>query len=415
MSSRFVGLVCYLTASIAIASTPFANMSDIVAKTGIDRYRDSQSKRTIKVAILDNGFAGREKIASLTTYHAGPVAVDAKTEESHGTYMAQIVMGLLDRTPDIQYQLHLFSAFGYSNLNAAVDAVVDQGFDVVLYSQVWEYGGNGDGFGFINTVVNKATSKGVIWINASGNFGNSTYTAPIEVLADQWAYLPSPNLGVRVRCFENPTGKCNLRAVLSWNDFKNVPEIGTSKDLDLVLSDDTLKVIRTGGLQQVESGSAPGTSLYPREIIEAELKPGLYELRAKARSTNFSKATDSLRIVTSGDYLQQIDTTNSRETLLAPADNASVITVGATDSEKSSASARMGKPEFSLPSEVQLDNGDSFKGSSNSAAMAAALATVARALNPQATRAQVLDFLAGGPVISIDNRPHSSIPGRIPR
>jgi hypothetical protein len=412
MSSKFVGLVCYLTASIAIAATPFANMSDIVAKTGIDRYRDSVSQRTIKVAILDNGFAGREKFADLVTYHAGPVAVDPTNEESHGSYMAQIVMGLLDRTPNIQYQLHLFSSYGYTNLKAAVDTVVDQGFDVVLYSQVWEYGGNGDGYGFINAVVNKATSNGTIWINASGNFGNATYLAPIEVLNDQWAYLPSPNQGVRVRCRENSTGKCKLRAVLSWNDFKNVPEVGTNKDLDLVLTDDTLKVIRTGGLQQVESGSAPGTSLYPREIVEAELTPGLYELRAKARSTNFTKANDMLRIVTSGDYVEQVDITDRRETLLAPADNESVITVGATDSEKSSASARMGKPEFSLPSEVQLNNGDSFKGSSNSAAMTAALATVSRALNPRATRAQVLEFLAGG---STNRGPHGSIPGRIPR
>ncbi len=422
MSSNFVGLVCYLTASIAIAGTPFANMADINARAGMDRFRETRSQRTIKVAILDNGFKGREAIADLTTYHAGPVAVDPKNEERHGTYMAQIVMGMLDRAPYVQYQLHLFSAFGYSNLKAAVDAVVAGGFDVVLYSQVWEYGGNGDGAGFINTVVNKATAAGVIWINAAGNFGNATYFAPIEILNDSWAFLPSPNQGVRVRCHDNKAGKCNLRAVLSWNDFKNEPEIGTSKDLDLVLSDDTLKVIRTGGLQQVETGGAPGTSLYPREIVEADLQPGLYELRVKARSTNFSKSVDSLRIVTSGDYIEQIDTSDARETLLAPADNASVITVGASDSEKSGASASMGKPEFSIASSVELKNGDSFKGSSNSAAMAAALATVAKAANPSANRQDVLDFMGAG--ISNDrirNRapvripPRGSIPGRIPR
>jgi hypothetical protein len=278
-------------------------------------------------------------------------------------------------------------------LKAAVQTVVDEDFDIVLYSQVWEYGGNGDGMGFINSLVNQATSNGVIWINAAGNFGNATYFAPIQILADEWSFLPSPNNGVRVRCRENKTDKCNLRAVLSWNDFKNEPEIGTTKDLDLVLSDDTMKVIRSGGLEQVATGGAPGTSLYPREIVEAELKPGLYELRVKARSKNFAKSVDNLRIVTSGDYLEQIDVTTAFETLLAPADNLTVITVGANDSEKSSASARMGKPEVSFESVVQLKNGDSFKGSSNSAAMAAALATVARALNPQATRADVIDFL----------------------
>ena len=397
MKAIIAALFCSLLASIAIASptSPFKNLDVIAFNTNIDSYANAVSKRTVKIAILDNGFAGHESLPF--TYHAGPIAVDAKTEESHGTYMAQIVSGLLDRTPGIQYDLHLFSAFGYSNLAAAVKAVVDGGFDVVLYSQVWEYGGNGDGRGFINTLVNQATSAGVVWINASGNFGNATYTAPVEVLPDQWAYLPSPNHGVRVRCYDNKTKKCSLRAVLSWNDFKDQPEIGTDKDLDLVLSDDTLKVLRTGGLQQVVTAPAngtPGTSLYPREIVEADLTPGIYELRVKVRSANISKDTDRLRIVTSGDYLEQLDITDRRETLLAPADNASVITVGASDSDHSSSSASMGKPEISVPSEILLNGGDSFKGSSNSAAMTAALAVIARGLNPSASRQDVLDFLA---------------------
>jgi hypothetical protein len=336
-------MTTFLT-SIAMGSqapTPFKNIDQIAHELSIATYAQSTSVRTVKIAILDNGFLGYQKEVGTTLpatpkYHAGPIPVNAATEEVHGTYMAQLVAGLLAKTPGISYELHLYSAYGYSNLAQAIKTVVDEKFDIVLYSQVWEYGGNGDGRGFINSLVNQATLSGIIWINAAGNFGDATYLAPVETLKDDWAFLPSANQSVRVRCYDNPQKKCQLRAVLSWNDFKDDANIGTDKDLDLVLSDDTLKVLRTGGLQQVITtpvGGDPGTSLYPREIVEAELKPGLYELRVKVRSANFTKAQDNLRIVTSGDFIEQLNTSDPNETLLAPADNARVITVGATDSK----------------------------------------------------------------------------------
>lgn len=401
MNAFLAALLVLLTSSFALAA-PFKNLDDIAQALSLATYAQSTSVRTVKIAILDNGFRDRasaigKTLPASTVYHAGPVPVDPKAEEAHGLFMAQLVSGLLAKTPGISYELHLFSAFGYSNLQAAIQAAIAGQFDVILYSQVWEYGGNGDGKGFINALVNQATAAGLVWINAAGNFGDATYRAPVESLADDWAYLPSPNNSVRVRCHDNAKNKCSLRAVLSWNDFKDDSNLGTDKDLDLVLSDDTLKVLRTGGLQQVTTmpTQGGGFSLYPREIIEADVAPGVYELRVKVRSKNFTKARDELRIVTSGDDLEQLDTTNPNETLLAPADNAGVITVGASDSVKSSRSTAMGKPEFSVDSKVVLANGDTFKGSSNSAAMTAALAVIAKALNPHANRSVVLAFLNG--------------------
>ena len=392
-------------ASIAIAASPFKNLDEVAAQLNIATYAQATAKKTVKIAIFDNGFRDRDKeigktLPASTVYHAGPVPVDAKGEESHGLFMAQIVSGLLAKTK-VSYELHLFSAFGYSNLKSAIETVTKEGFDIVLYSQVWEYGGNGDGQGFINALVSnalgQATQSGLVWINAAGNFGDATYRTQVSKTEDDWAYLPSLNHGVRIRCFDNTTKKCNLRAVLSWNDFKNDSNEGTDKDLDLVLSDDTLKIIRTGGLSQVKvipPQGAAGLSLYPREIIEAELKPGIYELRVKIRSTNFTKQ-DELRLVTSGDYLEQLDKSPKAETLLAPADNSSVITIGAGDSEKSSESLSLGKPEVSFNSRLVLKNGDAFKGTSNSAAMAAALAVISKALDPAANRASIISFLNG--------------------
>lgn len=391
-----------LTSSAALALTPvFRNLPSIARAIGFSGYGSVGSSYTVKVAILDNGFRGYAKaigksLPANTTYHKGPVAVDPKAEEIHGLFMAQILAGLLNYAPDIKYELHLFSAFGYSNLEAAVKEVADGRYDVVLYSQVWEYGGNGDTRGFINALVNQALASGeLMWINAAGNFADGTYSTAIEDAADDWIHLPGPNETVRVRCQKG--GKCPLRVVLSWNDFSDDVDTGTDKDLDLILTDDTLKIVGSSALKQMKKvpEDAPGASLYPRELINQMVAPGLYQIRVKNRSRNFDKNKDRLRITVSGERVALIDTAKG-ETILPPADNPRTITVGASDSMKSSSSARLRKPELVTPSLMTLANGDEYKGSSNAAAVTAAAAVILKAINPGITRERLIASLSGG-------------------
>ena len=420
-----IGLFTMANSACAEAlETPFQNLDQMARTVGITGFRvKPRAPQLVKIAILDNGFRGYKAevgktLPSTTQFHAGPIAVDPQSEEAHGLFMAQIVAGLLDKAGGgtLPVELHLFSAYGYSNLKAAVDAVVAQKFDVVLYSQVWEYGGNGDGRGFINTLVSQATAAGVIWVNAAGNFADATYLGPVIRTADDWAKLPAVNNAVRVRCqahdknTSDTSGEgsdddsaakpktCHLRAVLSWNDFKDDVNVGTDKDLDLVLTDDTLKIVQSSGLVQkkVVDPNAQGESLYPREIIEADIQPGLYNLRVKIRSNNFNSDTDVLRITTSGDYIQQQDITAAGDTLLSPADNASVITVGATDSTKSSKGDSQQKPELSFASAVKLKNGETYKGTSNSAAIAASGVVILKAYHPDLKRSTAIAMLRNG-------------------
>ena len=385
----------------AMTGKAFKNLNKIATANGFYLYHSVQNDTPIKVAVIDNGFRDYadevgKTLPDNTVYHAGPIAVDPKTEESHGTAMAQILSGLVTiAAPKVNFELHLYSAYGYTNLKAAVDAVSKDNFDIVLYSQVWEYGGNSDGLGFINAVINKAAANGVIWINAAGNFGNSTYIAKVDKGTDDWAKLPGAPNGVPIRCEKNSNKKCQLRAVLSWNDFKNDSEEGTDKDLDFVLNDDAGKIIQTSALTQMKTipAGTQGASLYPREIITAEIKPGLYYLRAKVRSTNFSKKTDELRITTSGDFTTMSNPTVG-ETLLNPADNENVITVGASDSDKSSYSKILGKPEIMTASQLFTAKNESVLGSSNSAAITAAAVTLLKAVKPNLTRSRVLSLLS---------------------
>jgi hypothetical protein len=392
----------FVGSAIAFAlGTPFKHFDQIIRATGFNTYTQVRGVKTVKIAVLDNGFRDYKKqigktLPTSTKFHAGPVPIDPASEESHGLYMAQLVAGLLSASPNVNYELHLFSAFGYSNFEAAVKKVINERFDVVLYAQVWEYGGNGDGRGFINSLVNKATSSGVLWVNASGNFGNSTFKAPVEIGEDAWVKLPGPNQSVRIRCEKTRAGKCPLRIVLSWNDFSDDVNVGSDKDLDLILTDDTLKIVSSSALQQMKKvpDGFPGGSLYPREIIQTEVDPGLYLVRVKARSSNFDSRRDALRITVSGDHVNLVDATLS-ETLLPPADNSNVISIGASDSDKTASSNHMRKPELSAPSLISLTNGDQFKGTSNSAAIAAAAVAVLKAVQPNIDRGQVIKLLSG--------------------
>lgn len=386
--------------SSAIREGQFQNLDRMIEELNLQPYfqKGYRARRAIKIAVFDNGFKGaREQIGGLlpanTQIHGGAIAPEGE-EEAHGYYMARILWSLLSLGgTDDRYapaEFHLYPTFGYSNLEAAVNDAIQRDINIVLYSQTWEYGGNFDGRGFINALITKAAKSGILWINNAGNFGDTTFNSGVATGQDDWVKLPGKNSSVEIRCAENPTGKCLFRSVLSWNSFADRTEIGTDKDLDFVLTDDTLNIIQGSSLTQTKGADAPGTSKYPREIITAELKPGLYFLRVKNRSKNFIKS-DRLRITASGDFVKMRGF-DKRESLLPPADNANVITVGALDSEKSSVSAALRKPELYVNSLVSLNREENFKGTSNSAAMVAAGAALLFTFDPGMTKAKFLSL-----------------------
>lgn len=355
------------------------SLDELSQNAGMTVFQGPRTTRPIKIAVLDDGFKGFESAKGDTLpantrlrENQNPVAADK--EDIHGLKMAEIVAGLLNRAK-VPYELHLFPSFGYGRLKNSVETVVNEGFDVVLYALVWQDGGNGDGRGFINQLVNRATSRGVLWVNASGNFARRLYEAPVERGEDDLVLLPGPNSSVQIRCMKNPKNKCSTRIMLSWNSFPENVEDGTDKDLDLVLTDDFMKFVAGGGLIQklkIPAGER-GSSLYPRETIIADLKPGLYYLRAKIRGGTFT-AKDRLRISVSGDFMKVIDNTPG-ETIFAPADNTGVIVVGAADSKESSYSKKMRRPDLAIPAKIETEEGIHYDGSSNaSAAMASRVA-----------------------------------------
>lgn len=338
----------------------------------------NKNNQKIRIAILDKAWFDVKKqigisLPKSTRFHAGAVAAPDDLKLDHGVKMAQIVTEFLGADFSEQYvEFELYQVFGFTNFKAAIDDLIANPVDLVLYSEVWEFGGNFDGQGFINKEISRATRAGAIWINASGNFGDRTWNQSIQSDKNNWVQLPDQNKSWKIICQAPTNNTCSVRIVLSWNDFKNNSELGTNKDLDLALTDDLLNIIQTSTLKQTAdiNESRPGYSKYPREIVTSELKPGTYFVRVKNVSQNF-KSSDRLRLTADGDFIS-VSTIDPSESVLNPADNASVIAVGALDSARTSQSNKNSKPDLWTISSILLKNGSEFRGTSNSAAITAA-------------------------------------------
>lgn len=366
------------------------NLSEIIDRLNLAPYHARGFHgQNIKIAVLDNGFTGlnrslgRRLPPNLSVQKAPRPDMQNTT---HGTKLAEIAYALATGSASYQADLKgpemlLFNANGYTNLKAAIDEVIRLKVDIVLYAQVWEYGGNGDGAGFINREVSRATSSGILWVNAAGNFGRATYSGPVKILDDDLTVKLPHNL--RYLRFTVPQDRTPVKVVLSWNDFEDTKEYRTQQDLDLIVIDDQGREIGASRLVQSgpgETASRAGTtSAHAREIITSQLDVGTYRLRVEAKSKNFD-GQSRLRVTIDGAGVRMLDSTGGNSVLI-PADNRSVFAVGATDVDYSSRSVMSdgySKPEISLVSQVRFEDGMTVRGTSAATAIAVGALSVLR-------------------------------------
>jgi hypothetical protein len=358
---------------------PLSNLPTLIYQQNLKKYLDSGSTgRGLKIAILDNGFAGLKysrgsRLPPNTRLIEAPG--NEMTSSPHGTKMAEIVYSLATGsafyTPKIiGPEIILLNTNGYSNLLHAIDTVILEQVDIVLYAQVWEYGGNFDGGGFINKEVDRAISSGVLWVNAAGNMGQSTWNGNIEIDDFGGVKLPFKNYSdspFSYLRFTVPQDQTDVKIVLSWNDFTNSKDHKTSQDLNLELLDSKNQII--DGSYLIQTGldhSSKEYSNHAREIVHATLKPGIYNIRINAASKNFDK-NSIMRVTVNGLGVRLIERSQIT-TVLIPADNPNVLTVGATDVDYSGMTAS--KPEAKMRSEVRFGLNQTHKGTSAATAIA---------------------------------------------
>jgi hypothetical protein len=384
-------------------ATDVTNIDGNITSLGFDRFfselRKDNNSEQVKIAIFDYGFDGYQKEQGYTIPKNTEIKVrpgdtnfrDPQDVNTHGLAMAQIITQYMTKNYNrwsLAPKIYLYKSDGYSNFEWAIEDAIKNGVNVVLHSIVIEYGSNYDGRGFYNSLVDRATNAGIVWVNAAGNFGLTTYNSKIAYNKDGWVEMRDlDHNALPITC---EAAYCNIRLVLAWNDFKDKPMAGSNKDLDLYLFDKNFSHTIVSELTQVEyqdsrSGET-GYSLYPREIIETKISKGVSYVMIKAKSHNFSR-NDSLRITADGNNIS-FPIRDKQESLLNPADNPNVITVGeATD--RSSVSQSLNKPELIAPSLV-TDHGKSYMGSSNAAAAVAAGIGLMKKINPSLDREDIL-------------------------
>jgi hypothetical protein len=403
----------------SVAGSRLANVQEIRKQLGITpTYDNLPGIDSIKIAVLDYGFDGingpRSYLPSdsVIVEHYAPEFVrrfnlgDPEYRKpfdplnAHGRSMAQIVWAVTGFRPSGP-KFYLLNANGPTMLRRAVRYAIENQIDVILFSNTFEGGGNSDGRGPINRIVADALAAGIIWINAAGNYGGHVYETEIE---------PQPNHFLRIGTaadanalrFRNLLDENTVTVTLTWNDYREQEDAGTSKDLDLYVQDHLGKVVGASKKKQVIDGNnAPEESKNPRErVVIADLPADPdhdYFIRIRATSGDFTPE-DRLRVlITStregfldpktGEPTEAIRFSNAsrKAEIYPPADNPLVITVG--DMNPSSAvgptADHRRKPDLLMEdSRASFTNGDVSYGASNAAAYFTGVVALLKAAEP---------------------------------
>lgn len=391
-----LSLSLILQSSITFAATEVKGTKDLRKRLGVEKLEPTgYDLANIKIAVIDVGFKGYvagkgmlPETTELVQYNPDKPFTSTK---DHGLRMAQIIWSVTGKTENGP-KLYLMNGDGLSNIKKAIDFSIQNKVDIIVFSATWYFGTNFDGSGPLNAQVNRATERGIIWINAAGNDSKMMFNLRIDeenIRRDKFLKLKDGKDYLR---FENKYDNSDVDIYLSWSDFKDDDNYAAVKDLDLFVYDSKGKQIASG--EKIQRGEAPPKddknsqlSIIARETVTLEnLDRGTYILKVKAKTDDFPK--DHLRVVivptekTSGNPIVFTDRTAGNE-ILPPADNASVLTVG-ENSQKSAeglTTDRRLKPDVLVENAVvEFTDGKNMAGSSNAAAIIAGEVALLKAL-----------------------------------
>jgi Subtilase family len=393
-------------------------------------YDNVAGVEKLKIAVLDYGFDGIDGVKPylpanavliehydpefIRRFHLGDPAFRKSFAplNNHGRTMAQIVWAVTGFHPEGP-KFYLLNANGPTLFGRAVRYAIEEKVDIILFSGTFEGAGNGDGRGPINRMVAEALAAGIIWINAAGNTGGHVYNGPVDLQADDYLRLGKGQDATALR-FRNLLDENTVTITLTWNDYREEEDAGTSKDLDLYVEDGQGRPLAASAKTQVGRDKNPGPeeSRNPRERLvlqDLAAAPNQeYRIRVKARSKNFT-AADRLRVlITSSreayvdpktgemsDAIQFLDASGKGE-IFPPADHPLVLTVG----DSSALSARGPTEDHRVKPDVLLDDsravfssGEVSYGASNAAAYFAGAVALMKAAEP-ALKARHLLWLA---------------------
>ena len=227
---------------------PIEPKTQAVVSEGVERIRAQVfsdrgfTGRGIKVGVIDIGFAGVPELMSRGELPQNLPPQDFTNagifvgDEVHGSACAEIVH---DIAPDAE--IYLYDVKNDVSWQIAKEAAIQEGLDIVSVSLVFPVMGFGDGTGPACELVDDAFKKGVLWVNAAGNYAQSQiFQLSSDPDGDGFHNFEGENEIVHLK---NVQVGDEVEAWLNWNEWPL-----TSNDYDLFL----VRIGMDGGITEVE-------------------------------------------------------------------------------------------------------------------------------------------------------------------
>jgi len=275
-----------------------------VGAIGADAYHAAGITGSgVKVAVIDLGFAGLSQAQARGDLPYSVVQNDLTgtgltSGTSHGTAVAEVIH---DIAPDAQ--LYLIKIADEVDLDQAVTYCLNNGIDIINHSLGWYNTNFYDGTGTIADIARRATTGGILWVNAAGNEAESHWEGTfVDSNSDGW-------LDQSVNFYASSGSSIVL--YLTWNEWPYA-----STDYDLYLYDPSDNLIASSTKHQT------GTEEPTESIQLTASQSGTYTVKISG--------TGSRKLELYNLY-QTITPAIASSSILAPANAADVVAVGAID------------------------------------------------------------------------------------